>query len=370
MFDSMAYEDLETMAYEPEDWFNAAWLQRIPLTINAGQVPSTQFDFPLLINDTYPDLIGAVEAELRFVGDDSIQLEYEIEDFDSVSGLLVVWINKPTVSDGDIIRIYFDNSTAVDEQNPAAVWSDYNAVYHLNQTSFGASSTLDSTANNEDGSPRNMDATNQVDSKIDGGLNFDGIDEVVEMSGNAILDPVTGGWTVSAWILPTSDERMYIVGKQDIANPFHGWSFLFSNLSNDRKLFVPMRDTSGGIRLVRGVTEISLGVFHHVVFTYDGSGTAAGIKFYIDGIQDGTVIQIDTATGGISTGIEFNIGNVGNLNPGDDTWDGIIDEVNISNIEKTPDFIATSFNNQNNQSTFYITGIVEAIPPAIEMGYE
>ena len=37
------------MAFEPENWMDANFLQRIPLTINGGQVPTTQNNFPLLI---------------------------------------------------------------------------------------------------------------------------------------------------------------------------------------------------------------------------------------------------------------------------------------------------------------------------------
>jgi len=110
--DSMAYEDLDIMEYETDNWFNAQFLQRIPLTINSGQVPSTQTNFPLLINDTYPDLIGQVEAELRFAGIDEIQLEYEIEEFDNLTGKLIAWVKKPTVSDGDFVAIYFDNRSS------------------------------------------------------------------------------------------------------------------------------------------------------------------------------------------------------------------------------------------------------------------
>ena len=60
MLNSMAYEDLDIMGYEP-DWLNTLWQFRIPLKIESGQVPSTQTDFPLLINNTYTVLIGEVE---------------------------------------------------------------------------------------------------------------------------------------------------------------------------------------------------------------------------------------------------------------------------------------------------------------------
>lgn len=365
----MLYEvDLETMGYEI-DWFDVAWLQRIELTINAGQVPSTQNDFPLLINDTYSDLIGEVEAELRFSGDDNIQLEYEIEKFDNLTGELVVWINKPTVSDGDIVRIYFDNPAAVDEQDSGLVWSDYNAVYHLNQTTFGASSTLDSTANNEDGTPQNMDITNQVNSQINGSLDFNGIDEFILLSTSSLLEPGTGAFTASAWVRPDENSRNYIVGKQDPASPFNGWFFNMSNSASDRRLFIQFRDN--GLLQVRGTQQLTIGVLHHVIFTYDGSDNASGVRIFIDGVEDTANIESDTLLGGVSKPtIEFNIGNLGNTQFDSLSWNGIIDEVNISAIVKTPDFITTSFNNQNDQSTFYSTGTVEAIPSIIAMEYQ
>lgn len=367
-FDAMGYQAGEIMGYQ-SNWLGSKLQKRIPLTINAGQVPSTQTDFSLLFDDKYDDLIGAVEAELRFAGSDNIQLPYEIEKFDNVDGALVAWAKKPTVSDDDFVGIYFDNPGAVDEQDSGLVWSDYNAVYHLNQTIFGASTTLDSSPNNESGTPQNMAAINQVPGQIDGSLEFDGIDEFVLMSSNPILDPGTGSWFVSAWIKPDTNTRKVIVGKQEGAAPNAGWSFRFSNTLTDRRLLVSIRDNTGVIR-VRGDIRLTLGVLHHVVFTYDGSGNASGVRIFVNGVEDVIDIEADTLIGEISTNIELNIGDLGEVAPTSFVWNGNIDEVNMSGVIKpTPDFITTIFNNQNNPSAFYTTGAVETIPKLIGMGY-
>ena len=60
--DQMEYSDLVGMDYSdgdgmdystvviPADWFDTDWLCRIPITVNSGQVPSEQIDFPFGFN--------------------------------------------------------------------------------------------------------------------------------------------------------------------------------------------------------------------------------------------------------------------------------------------------------------------------------
>jgi len=109
--EELAPTTFDIMGYEPPNWFNARWQQRISATINADQVPSTQTDFPVLIDETFPELIGSSISQLRFASTDDIQLEYEIELFDTYTGKLIAWTKKPLVDNGDIIYIYYDNLT-------------------------------------------------------------------------------------------------------------------------------------------------------------------------------------------------------------------------------------------------------------------
>jgi len=130
-------KDIVPLLADHSNWFDGAWQSRIPITINPSQVPSPQSNFPLLINQTSIELIGKSINELRFAGLDRIQLDYEIQKFNNLTGELIAWVKKPTISDGDITYIYFDNPTAIDEQNPNAVWSDYQYVAHMNNDEIG-----------------------------------------------------------------------------------------------------------------------------------------------------------------------------------------------------------------------------------------
>lgn len=342
----MAYEDLDTMAYEP-DWLNPAFQQRIPLTINAGQVPSTQTDFPLLINDTYPDLIGEVEAELRFAGIDNIQLEYEIQKFDNITGELIAWVKKPTISDGDGVFIYFDNPGALDEQNAPAVWSNgYAAVYHLNN------SFLDSTGNNND---LTNTATTDITGKIGQARFFDNVDIMTTISNSSL--EITQALTLSAWIKPntSSGDDGFIVAKDGF-----GSGRAYSLRSGVTVSRFGIETTS--LTFLDGLLPYDNTKFNYIVGTYDKSF----MRTYLDGNPDSNVAKtgdILIFTNDVSLGADS--GGSGNFH-----YNGTIDEVRISNIARSDNYIETEFNNQNDTSTFYSTGTVESIPPFVSMGYE
>ena len=44
-----------------------------------------------------------------------------------------------------------------------------------------------------------------------------------------------------------------------------------------------------------------------------------------------------------------------------DPWDGIIDEVRVSTVERDADWISTEYNNQVSGSTFLSLGVEEAL---------
>jgi len=346
-FDTMQYEDLNTMAYTP-DWFSLLWQKRIQLTINSGQVPSTQLDFPLLINDTYPDLIGEGEGEeeFRFTGIDNVQLDYEIQEFNDITGKLIAWVKKPTVSDGDVINIYFDNSAASNEQNAAAVWSDYNAVLHM------TSVMIDSTGNNAVVNTGTVDAVGQIGrARL-----FDGTSNFLDL-GN--FDLTGTQFTLSAWVQPTFiPGNNTVIGKSDSAmdvTPFYKW--LLCVTSN--KAVLGRKDITE-VQTIIGV--IPAGIFSLIHCVYDGTN----IKVCINGTFNA---QMSVTTPIESSSQNVRIGASGTTIPVD-FYGGRIDESHIQNISRDDDWITTEFNNQVNQSTFYSTGTVESVPTLDIMGYE
>lgn len=350
----MSYEDTGNMGYETAEWFNTAWQQRIPLSINVGQVPSPQTDFPLLINDTYTNLIGAVEAELRFTGADHVQLKYEIQKFDNGTGELIAWMKKPTVDDNDIIYIYFDSSGALDEQDKNAVWNaNYTSVNHLD------GDVLDSTINAQDFT--DFATTSEV-AQIGNGRGFNGT-----VNQYLIRNPYAGfpvdELTCELWIKTTENGDgmvSYAVGAASLAN-----HFILLMQANLQIHFFSEGDITGS-----GFND---GNLHHVMVTFKSSNAEG--KFYLDGLLVSTHIyvlnigSVFTDNGALVLGQEQD--SLGGGFVGAQSFDGILDEFRMSNIVRDADYNTTAFNNQNDQDTFYFTATVQSIFEILDlMAYE
>lgn len=341
-----------SMAYEV-DWLNVLFLKRIPLSINVSQVPTTQSNFPLLINSIFTDLIGETEAELRFTGIDNVQLEYEIQKFDNVTGELIAWVKMPTISDGDTIHIYYDNPSATDEQNPAAVWDvNYKSVYH------GQADGKDSTINAQDLTQFGTVQT-PVPGKVGNGMDYGGT-----VSDYSIRNPYSGfpvdEITVEYWISTVSSgEGMvsYAIGSGASANHF---------------LALGMEDFDVYIANVLENTGLffDFGTSQHIVITWRSSDGL--FRVYVDGTlaytathqlgatftDNGSLVlgqDQDTLGGGFQASMSLN---------------GILDEIRLSDIFRSADYVTTTFNNQDNPSAFYSTGAEENVPALVDMEYE
>lgn len=101
-------------------------------------------------------------------------------------------------------------------------------------------------------------------------------------------------FTVESWVKSTSTAAEYTVNygtdtnKQMYLGRYTGgfpWVVLGSNIAGGKYISV------------LGNTSISDGQYHHVVYTYDGSGTAAGLKIYVDGQLSALTVYSDTLDG-------------------------------------------------------------------------
>lgn len=338
------------------DWFNVSFAQRIPQTINGGQVPSPQTDFPLAVHGTFPELIGFSKEELRFTGSDNIQLDYDIEDFDTVTGRLAAWPKKPTVDNGDMISTYFDNPLAVDESDPFTVWSTYGGVWHMNQLSFGSNTILDSTINANHGST--LGSPSAVLGKVGLGFRTNG-DGGVTIPNSPSVNIGIGSFTLEMWLETFSTPNSFfglLQKKFNFNNNEIGvlWATQFS--ANDSGLQLRLNDSTHQTDQLFDYpgsrTILQNNGFHHIGVTYD-SLTKAVIQ-YIDGVP--------FASGTYTLGS----GNFSNTEPltfgATATPDYIFDEIRISAFVRPADYFITVFNNQNAPSTFFTTDAVESVP--------
>jgi RHS repeat-associated protein len=312
------------------------------IVIDHTRIPNTdQINFPFLFDTTDPTLANLANGghvtntsgyDIIFTSDPAGQnlLNFEMEQYDPVHGQVAAWVQIPTLSHttNTVIYLFYGNASIVaPQQNPAAAWdSNFNAVYHLQNTALGVN-VADSTANANSGIAGNngialpSTATGVFGT---GAGSFNG-------SQGIYLPPLSiSTFTLSAWVLPTVSGNTGAF----FAGPIRAMEARTAG-NNRLDLLDEASDDMG-----TSSSPLNINAWNHVVISYDG--TIA--RFYIDGVPSGTITDSDT----FGTGNYF-IGESGNH----ENFIGNIDELRLSNSLRSADWIATEYNNQSSTSTFY-----------------
>lgn len=338
-----------------QGWFDPDWQYRKRLVIHAVDVSGDLTDFPLLVSvDTDSDLAAHAQRreELVFTtSNGQSKLAHEVELF-GAGGRLVAWVRLPSLARAadTLLYLYYGNASATDQQDTANVWdASFVGVWHLSEAS-GA--RFDSTAQGHDvaevagpiATIQNAiagDATLDLESASSQYLSIDD----AQQSG---LD-VSGPLTISAWINSESQPggwrncvTKWATGSD---SPGAGNSYYLAEdqYGAGHRLKFVMEDASSGVTILLGAATLSIGTWYHAVALYDGSEMAV----YVDGVPDGVIAR---ATGAQDGGTNFEIGNKGSA----PTYghDGPTDEVRVSNVARSAEWIATEHQNQRDPAGF------------------
>lgn len=315
------------------DWFDTSWNQRIPLTVKPSQVPSTQTDFPTLINLILPSLIGFSINELRFAGVDGVQLEYEIQKFNDSTGKLIAWVKKPIIDNGNIFYIYYDNITAVDEANPGLVWENNFAKWHF-------------TDNGNDSTVNNFTATGALaftDAKIDRGIDFD-MDRIITVPTFLDLNPSNSDeLTVSFWFKGTAP--MSVIRYQPPTGDFFVAHWSLSGKDDT----IMSWDGASGNGLPTEIVKDGI-TWNYTVITWKRN-VANGFKIYLNGNLVNQRNSSNNTIPDLNTPLRFG-SHAGS--GGSEFTRGILGDSTISESVDSADTIKTQYNNQNDQNAFWL----------------
>jgi len=339
----------QTISFDTDDsdcaWYSPNWLSRELIRINHDQVTGNLTNFPVMISIVDTDLQSDAQADgddILFTSEDKItKLFHEIEEYDDSDGTLVAWVNIPSLSsivDTDIY-MYYGNSFASNQQNVQNVWDDdFIMIQHLNETS---GIRTDSTQYDNDGTISG-NVAHTVSGFISGADDFDGFNSVIDISTSSSLNSLDT-MTAEAWINAdnvaadtaiisfwySSTDRTYL-WLDDLTNGFRAWNSLNGHDEFEATSYVVPEEDE----------------WYHIAWTIDGTYW----KLFINGVaQDSTTesLTMDDLNDGFSVGIGERITQY------DRTWDGFIDEVRISDVARSSDWMSTQYNNQRFQNTFY-----------------
>jgi hypothetical protein len=267
-------------------------------------------------------------------------LEYEIERFDRANNFLDVWVRVPAVSgnsSGDYILMYYDdkvNYAVADRQNPAGVFNSSNgyvAVWHMNQDpAGGAGSIKDTTSNANNGTPGgSMGSGNLVNGIIGKGIDFDGVDDVIDCGSGATLS--TSDFSIELWGFYDSTTYAWrgIVGRTGGSNQVD-WGFDMNSNSRFRYWYDSTNQTTGTVVPAQTWFQATY-VCEYTLWTSYGD-------FYLNGalVNTRTFNMV-----GEPSAYTFKIGK--NWDP---SWLGTIDEVRVSNTLRDANWVKLSYENQ------------------------
>lgn len=311
---------------------------------SGADVSGNVYDFPVLIRLTAPrfnfEQASGNGEDIRFTKTDGSQLPYEIEHWDSAAGKAEIWVKIDTIyanSDSHYFTMIWGNpaaqpaaSNGVDVFDTAA---GFKGVWHLdNQID---SVIKDQTRNKFNGIAK---AVTSVPGIIGKAQSFDGVSSEIIVSGSAI-DHLNfnenGIFTVSAWVrIDTIDSLFHgIVFKSNFQyglqlRPANQWEFMH------------FKDKSGWE--MSRATAVS-GSWQYL------SGVRNGNKqfLYVNGVcVDSSIVSVAiNSTRATDQPLEIGHCPDGGKDP-DRFFKGLIDEVRISGIAYSADWIKLCYLNQ------------------------
>ena len=231
--------------------------------------------------------------------------------------------------------------------------------YHFNEVS--GTNVADSSGNG-----RNLTTVNSPtwsSGKLNNAITFNGTTQYAYAVGQAGFER-TSAFSISAWIKTSNNgTQQRIANKHDaVVGQQRGWNFRIDAGGVLRFALVSIVG-SNYLRVKSNVSGINNGAWRNVVVTYDGSSTAAGVKFYIDGVLDATsVIEADL--------LSDTIINTGNFVVGADPvgtavfFNGSIDELIMHARELSQAEIDFIYNSNNGTEIYAYFSDVPTIMPS------
>ena len=346
----------------PAAWWDSYWPYRKRITIDHTKVTGDLINFPVFVRIDDGSLTSHIQDDaddIVFTDYDGLKLNHEIESYDPSTGILTAWVSVPYLSattDTDLF-MYYGNSLSPNQENVAAVWdTGYVIIQHMDETS---GFVINSTNDSNDGETFYL-ANHNVAGQLNGADEFNGSSSYVRVPNTPSLQFGEGSFTAEAWIypqtIPTSGGSRIINtrggGGSGLAK---GYQFKIGPLNGQWRFFetsIDMGGSSSGNRTYTSNTTYPYNQWYNVVMIYTADDR---IDLYVNGVLDGSLAV--GPFGSISNSLPTAIGASIAFEEVEGTYsqyfDGILDEIRLSNVARTSNWILTGYNNQSNPTEFY-----------------
>lgn len=382
-----------TVSYLP------GWDNRIILTIDHTKIESPLDNFPVLVHLSTASGINQADVSSIFktlghnqrkiavsAADGTTQCHVEIEKWDSTSMQAWLWVLVPTISNSEdtILYLYWDenqpdndafvgNTGSVPAQK---VWSNgFVMVHHLNQNSNGTTGEfIDSTDRQNNGTGFGIPTLKS--GKVGDAQFFDGDDDYITIPDSDDLSlSTTWELTVSWWFGPTVLNWRKANGTGDYINMLGkggypgGWEWVFGlGLQNSKnkpqQINLYHHNPPGGMGIGAGTSvPYKAGEWIYVVGRFNDKNVDI-LNFYPSGLKTSTNIY-NKATGYSDAITPQNTWAplcIGTILTQWQMYEGLIDEVRISNVYRSDAWIKANYHSENDD--LININLSQSSPPA------
>lgn len=290
-------------------------------------------------------------ADLMFTNTDNRQLAHEIEKWDPVSANAEIWLRIDTLrgnSKDQFIFMYWGNPLISQRGTKEQVFdtaAGFQGVWHLGENE--KDTVRDATANQYHGISPDTAVPARVPGIIGDARSFDGISSFITMPNTAeskINFERNSHYTISAWVyIENPDEFSHVIVSKGNAQYFLWHTSI--HLNSSLWEFADYRNESGWDLAVTGMSH---GEWVFVVGVHDDTSHV----LYINGERADTLINYPFSTAR-NDQYDLMIGRFAQVmaspirDEGYCYFKGIIDEVQISSVARSAEWIRLSYRNQN-----------------------
>lgn len=311
---------------------------------------ATPSNFPVLINGVYSYLAttgngGRVQNangyDVGFYTSSDCatgKMNWETVMYSATTGTVEYWVKASSLSTTTDTVFYMcmgDSSITTDQSNVSGVWdANYVGVWHM-----GTPSSLSATDSIGNGNGTIVGSPSSGAGKIGGGLVMTGTSQYINAGNSSVYNFTSSAFTVEAWLKHNSTNPNFQTFIKRGDYTVNGWYFQTDNASPKTSPWFATNQ-SGTYQLTAATTALNKGGWTHLVAVRNGSS----VRIYADGVDKVTSAGSHNNPTSVTT--DLLIG----------TWKDIMDEVRISNTNRSLDWIKTEYNNQSATSTFYTIG--------------
>ncbi|MEI6605151.1 MAG: DUF2341 domain-containing protein [Verrucomicrobiota bacterium] len=304
------------------------------LTTPAGAnlaATASETNFPLLVR-LNANNFNFAEAQsdgrdIRFSTVAGAPLSYQIEQWDASNSQAALWVKIPAITGNarQEIKMHWSRTGVTSESNGSGVFNasnGYASVLHMNESVSDAAGTVTPTDT----------GTTLSAGMIGKARNFTTGKGVLCGTNIATFPIGANAHSTEAWIRPvTAANNVLGWGVEK------GWGRVVMQVTNPQYIYAPHMnvDTYSGGGTVAGASYIALSNWIHVAHTYK-NGEA---KIYVNGVLDGTYTA---GTMDIPTPASMYLGGWN----GSYNYAGDMDEVRISRVTRSADWIRLEYENQ------------------------